>query len=133
MTVASGADAAATLKPRGHSAVGLLEARARATAAELLRLAAPWVSDNELPVVSHEDVLDLLLGGLVNEFLVVRHDALGDSLAHGVDLACETATLDTDADVHLLEFIAEQQHRLVHLHSENVWLHRMNRAAIHPH
>lgn len=46
--------------------VGLLVARAGSGSTELLGLAATGVSDQQGPVVLDQDVLDLLLGGLVH-------------------------------------------------------------------
>ncbi|CAM9621344.1 unnamed protein product [Ectocarpus sp. 4 AP-2014] len=71
---------------RTESTVGLLVARAGRGTAELLGLAAARVRDEQIPVVGHEQVLDLAFRGLVHVLLVERHDGLGDRLADGVDL-----------------------------------------------
>merc|ERR1719277_1510270 len=118
--------------PSSHnSPVGLLEARPRATTAKLFRLAAARICDNERPIISHEDVLDVLLRCLVNVLLVVCDDPLGNGLAHGIDLPSVATTLHAKANVNLLELVPEQQHRLVYLHAEDVRLHGVDWAAVH--
>merc|ERR1719432_364538 len=95
------------------SAVRLLEARAGRTTTELLRLAAARVCHDERAVVGHQDVLDLLLGGLVYVLLVVGHDALGNRLTERVDLRGVAAALNAQADVDLLPAVgAQDQQRL---------------------
>jgi hypothetical protein len=86
--------------PRESSlTVGLLEARAGTVTTELLGLAPPVVGDEECAVVLDEGLLELVLGVLVDELLVVGDDGLGDGLADGVDLRGVTTTGDADADV----------------------------------
>jgi len=79
--------------------VGLLVAGAGTGTAELLGLAPPVVGDEECAVVLDEGLLELVLGVLVDELLVVGDDGLGDGLADGVDLRGVTTTGDADADV----------------------------------
>jgi hypothetical protein len=52
--------------PETGLTVGLLEARARAGTAVLLGLLAARVGHKQGPVIADEEVLDLLLGGLVD-------------------------------------------------------------------
>lgn len=79
--------------------VGLLVAGAGTGTAELLGLAPPVIGDEECAVVLDEGLLELVLGMLVDELLVVGDDGLGDGLADGVDLRGVTTTGDADADV----------------------------------
>jgi hypothetical protein len=65
--------------------------------------AAPGVGDEEGALVSAEDVLDLLLGGLDDVILVVCDEPLGDGLADGEDLRRLPAAADADPHVHVLE------------------------------
>merc|ERR1719198_1345877 len=119
------------LSQRPRLTVGLLEASAGAATTELLRLDTPGVSDDEAAVVRGQDVLDLLLGGLIDELLVVGHDALGNGLADGVDLRSETSALHADPDVELAgPLLAEEQEWLVHLGTEDVGLDGVQGAAV---
>lgn len=88
-------------QPRGGSSltVGLLVAGAGTLTTELLGLAPPVVGDEECAVVLDESLLDLVLGVLIDELLVVGDDGLGDGLTDGVDLRGVTTTGDADADV----------------------------------
>lgn len=52
-----------------------------------------------------ESLLDLVLGVLVDELLVVGDNRLGDGLADGVDLGNVTTTGDADTDVDSSEFV----------------------------
>jgi hypothetical protein len=60
--------------------VGLLVPGTSAGTTELLGFATTGVSNKEGTVVVDEKVLDLLLGGLVNELLVESDDSLSDGL-----------------------------------------------------
>ncbi len=62
------------------SPVRLLVASAGTLSTELLRFAPAGIGDQEGPVVSEEDLLDLLLLGLVNKLLVVGKKGLGKGL-----------------------------------------------------
>jgi hypothetical protein len=79
--------------------VGLLVPGAGTGTTELLGLAPPVVGDEECAVVLDESLLELVLGVLVDELLVVGDDGLGDGLADSVDLRGVTTTGDADADV----------------------------------
>ena len=79
--------------------VGLLVAGAGTGTAELLGLAPPVVGDEECAVVLDESLLELVLGVLVDELLVVGDNGLGNGLADGVDLRGVTTAGNADADV----------------------------------
>merc|ERR1711964_832758 len=82
-------------------AVGFLEASARGATAELLRLTAARISDDEAAVVRQQHVLDLLLVRLIDILLVVRDKPLRDRLANCVQLRHVAATAHANANVHL--------------------------------
>lgn len=101
---------------RENSTVGLLEAGAGTGTTELLGLGASVIGDQEGSVVRHESLLELVLGVLVDVFLVVGDYRLGDCLSDGVDLGGVTTTTDADADVDLGELVeTEEQDGLVDL------------------
>merc|ERR1712194_417578 len=107
--------------------VGLLEAGAGTTSAELLRLAATRVRDDEGLVVGGQGILDLLLGGLINVLLVEGDESAGDSLTDSVDLGNVTSTLNTDLEVQRsplsrLAFLSlsEEQQGLVDLDAHDL-------------
>jgi hypothetical protein len=115
-----------------RSTVGLLEPCAGTAPTELLRLAAPGVGDEEGAVVAREDVLDLLLGGLVDVLLEVRDERLGDGLADGVDLRRLPPAADADAHVDLLEPAAAGEHDwLERLEPEHLRPDQLDRHAVH--
>jgi len=106
---------------RTHLAVRLLEASTSRASSELLGLAATRVSHQQGAVVRQQDVLHLLLLGLVHVLLVEGNDSLGDGLTDGVDLRDVASSADAHADVdHGEAGQAEQQHRL-----ENLVLHAL--------
>merc|ERR1719191_668922 len=114
--------------------VGLLEASTGRATAELLRLSAAGVRHDQAAVVRSQDVLDLLLVGLVHVLLEVRDDSLRDGLANRVDLRDETTATHTHTDVHLREaLLAEEEDRLVHLHLQHLRLDEFKRAAVDAH
>jgi hypothetical protein len=76
---------------------------------ELLGLASSRVSDDQGSVVSDEGVSDLLLGGLIDELLVVSQKTLGDGLSDGVDLRGVTTASDSDSHVNLGEILLTQE------------------------
>merc|ERR1719272_1392074 len=126
-----------TTMQRKHSTVGLLEAGTGRTSSKLLGFTAPWVCHDQRPVVRHQDVLDLLLGCFIDEFLVVRDDALCDGLTDGVDLTGVTTTLYTDTDIKLcrgpiVAIFAKQQEGLIDLETEDVRLDQVNGASVDP-
>ena len=109
-----------------------MEPGAGSTTTELLGLAAPGVGDEECAVVAREDVLDLLLGGLVDVLLVVGDEPLGDGLADGVDLRRLPAAADADPHVDVLEpRPAGQQDGLEGLEAEHLRADQLDRDAVH--
>jgi hypothetical protein len=85
--------------------VRLLVARAGTGSTELLGLAAAGVGNEESAVISEEDVLDLLLGSLIDDWagsvrgdtvkghtlLVVGNESLGDGLADSWEVVRKTS------------------------------------------
>merc|ERR1719291_809565 len=88
-------------KKKIHLTVGLLETSAGTRTTELLGLAPTGIGDDQGLVVTGEGLLDILLGGLINELGVVGDDGAGDGLTDGVDLSNVTTTVDTDLEVEL--------------------------------
>lgn len=83
---------------------------------ELLGLGPSGIGNEKCAVVLDESLLELVLGVLVNELLVVGDDGLGDGLADGVDLGDVTTTGDADTDVDTGELVeADDQKGLVDL------------------
>jgi hypothetical protein len=73
--------------------------------AEFLWLTSSVIGDEEGTVVGDESSLQLLLGVLIDVFLVVGNDRLRDSLTDGVDLRCVTTTGNSDADINAGELV----------------------------
>lgn len=68
---------------------------------------------------------------LVDEFLVVGDDALGDGLADGVDLRGVATARDAHADVDGCELVeTDDQERLVHFEAEDFGLHEVEGGAV---
>lgn len=108
--------------------------RTGALSTELLRLAATRVRDKKGPVVGKQLVLEYLLGRLVDELLVVSDDALGDSLADGVDLRRVTTAGDAQANVDVSEALgAEQEQRLEDLRPQALGLQEVQRRTVQLH
>ena len=113
------------------STVRLLEASAGAAPPKLLRLASSRVRHKKSPVVPHQNILNLLLRLLVDEFLVEGDQRFGDALADGVDLRHVASTFDADAHVDTGEAVAaEEEDRLVGLVPENFRLDELDRGAV---
>lgn len=111
--------------------VGLLESGAGAATSELLGLTAAGICDKESAVVPDEDVLDLLLGLLVDVLLVKGDQRLGDALTDGIDPGDMTAALDADPHVDPGKTVAaEQENGLVCLVPEDLRLHELDGAAV---
>ena len=111
--------------------VGLLEPGASTATTELLGLTAPGIGDEEGAVVSDEDILDLLLGLLVDVLLVEGDEGLGDALANGVDLGGVPAALVAVTNVNASEALAaEEEDWLVRLVGEDLRLHQLDGAAV---
>lgn len=102
---------------------------------ELLGLAPSVVGNEECSVVLHEGLLQLVLGVLIDVFLVVGNDGLGNGLSDGVDLRSVATTGNSDTDIDIGEFVeANNQDRLVDLKSANcVRILTFHRCSCHPH
>jgi len=112
--------------------VRLLEPGAGTATTELLGLAAPGVGDEEGAVVAAEDVLDLLLGGLVDVLLEVGDERLGDGLADGVDLRRLPSAADADPHVDVLEPGAAGEHDgLEGLEAEDLRADQLDGDTVH--
>ena len=119
------------LSARVNLTVRLLVAGTGTGTAELLGLAATGVGNEESSVVGDKLLLDLSLGGLVDELLVVGDDTLADGLSDGIDLRDITTTTDADADVDVLEdLIAEDEDGLEDLEAEDLGLDELDGAAV---
>lgn len=98
---------------------------------ELLGLGPSGIGDEKCAVVLEESLLELVLGVLVNELLVVGDDGLGDGLADGVDLGDVTTTGDADTDIDTGELVeADDQKGLVDLEAELLGLDEVKRLAV---
>ena len=117
-------------KKKEKSTVRLLEARARPGPAKLLRLAAPRVGHQQRPVVRQQQVLDLLLRGLVDVLLEKGDDALCHRLADGVRLRDVASAGDADADVDEAEAGGPEEEEGLHdLGAEGVGLDEVDGGA----
>lgn len=97
--------------------VRLLEPRAGTTTAELLRLGTTVIRNKEGAVVLDESLLQLVLGILIDVFLIVGNDRLGNGLSDSIDLRDVTTTRDPHADVDSVELVkTNYQDGLVDLH-----------------
>merc|ERR1712172_473719 len=93
---------------------------------KLLGLIPPGVSNQQRPVKLHKDVLDLLLGLLVDVLLVVGNQGLGQSLSDSIHLASVAATLDTDPDVNIGKpVLAQEQDGLLQLEAQGLRLDKL--------
>lgn len=111
--------------------VRLLEPAAGRTSSVLLGLAPAGVGNEKAPVISNQKIPDLLLAGLIDEFLVVGNDGLGNGLPDGVDLGSNTSPLDTDSDVQVSKFIlTKDEDGLESLQAKNLGLEQFNGAPV---
>jgi hypothetical protein len=102
-----------------HSTIRFLEPRPSTLTTELLGLTSPAVGNQQCSIVLYQRLLQLVLSVLVDEFLVIGHDALCDRLADGVDLRCVAATGDAHADVDDGELVeADDEDGFVDLHRD---------------
>ena len=84
--------------------------------AELLGFASSAIGDQQGAVVLEKGLLQGVLGELIDVFLVVGDDGLGDRLADGVDLRGVATTGDAHADIDFGEALeAEEEDGLVDL------------------
>lgn len=92
---------------------------------ELLWLTPTWIGHEKGSVVGNESLLQLVLGVLINELLVVSHERLGDCLSDGVDLGGMSTTRYSDANVDGGELVESNDEKwLVHLESQDLWLNQ---------
>ncbi len=111
--------------------VRLLETRTSAAASKLFRFAATRISYEQCAVVPQEHVLDFLLRLLIDEFLIISHECLGDALPYGVYLRGMSSSLHADTHIDAGEFLTtQQQNGLERLVSQNLRLHQLNGTAI---
>jgi hypothetical protein len=111
--------------------VGLLVSGTGTGTTELLGLAATGIGDEEGTVVLEEDLLELVLGGLIDVLLVVGNDGLGKSLTDSVDLGSVSTTLDADADVDVGELVrADAEDGLVDLELQDIGLNELNGGSV---
>lgn len=112
--------------------VRLLESGPGTTTTKLLWLHSSGVSHQQGLVVRGEDLLELILGSLVDIFLMVSNQTLGNSLSDGVNLRDMTTTGDLHSDVDVLEFVqAGQGQWLVDLETQDLWLNQSDRRTVH--
>lgn len=105
--------------------------RPRAGPTKLLRFAPSVVCDEQRTVIRDQRLLQLVLAVLIDEFLVVCHDALGDGLADRVDLRGVTAPGDAHADIDCCEFVeADNEEWLVDLEAENLGLDEVEGGTV---
>merc|ERR1719205_477431 len=117
---------------RRHLTVGLLVSGTSAGAAKLLGLVPPGVSNQQGPVKLHKNVLDLLLGLLINVLLVVCNQGLGQGLPDGIHLAGVSATLDADPDVNIGEpVLAQEKDGLLELEAQGLRLDELQGTTVH--
>lgn len=99
---------------------------------KLLRLTPSVVGDEQGTIVGDQCLLQLVLAVLVDEFLVVGYDALGDGLTDGVDLRSVTSSGDADTDVDASELVeANDEEGLVDLEAEDLGLNKVDGGAIY--
>jgi len=98
---------------------------------ELLGLAATGVGNEEGTVVLEEDLLELVLGGLIDVLLVVGDDGLGKSLTDSVDLGSVSTTLDTDTDVNVGKLVrADAEDGFVDLELQDIGLDELDGGSV---
>lgn len=100
-----------------------MESGSGTTTTELLWLHSSGVSNQQGLVVSRENLLELVLGSLVDVFLVVSNQTLSNGLSDGVNLRDVTTTGDLDSDIDVLELVqAGQGQWLVDLETQDLRL-----------
>ena len=80
----------------------------------LFRFASSWISDEESSVVLQKKFFNLSLFGLVDEFLVISNNTLGNGLSDGIDLSDITTSSDGDSNVQVLESLETQKKNWFH-------------------
>ena len=93
----------------------------------LFRFASSWVSDEESSVILQKKLFNLSLFSLVDEFLVISNDTLGNGLSDCVDLSNITTSSDGDSNVQVLESLQTQKKNWLHnFNSQWGWLQQFN-------
>ena len=93
----------------------------------LFRFASSWVSDEESSVVLQKKFFNLSLFGLVDEFLVISNNTLGNGLSDSIDLSDITTSSDGDSDIQVLESLETQKKNWFHnFNSQWGWLQQFN-------
>ena len=76
-------------------------------------------------------MLQLVLGVLIDELLVVGNDGLGDGLTDGIDLRCVSTTSNSDADIDTGELVeTDDQEGFVDLKSQDLGLDEVERLSV---
>jgi hypothetical protein len=115
----------------GVSGRRTLVPRTRTGTTELLGLAPTVVRNEQGAVVLDEQLLDVVLGVLIDELLEVGDDGLGDSLTDRVHLRGVTSSGDANADVDVRELLeADDQEGLVDLEPQDLGLDEVQRLAV---
>lgn len=91
------------------SSIRLLISGSCTRSAVLFRFASSWISNEKTSVVLKKEFLDLSFLSLINEFLIVGDNPLGDGLSDGIDLSNITTSSDCDSDVKVLESFKSQK------------------------
>jgi hypothetical protein len=115
----------------GVSGRRTLVPRTRTGTTKLLGLAPTVVRNEQGAVVLDEQLLDVVLGVLIDELLEVGDDGLGDSLTDRVHLRGVTSSGDANADVDVRELLeADDQEGLVDLEPQDLGLDEVQRLAV---
>lgn len=102
-----------------------MESGSGTTTTELLWLHSSGVGNQQGLVVRSEDLLELVLRGLVDVFLVVSNQTLGNGLSDSVHLRDVTTTGDLDSDVDGSELVQTGQGQwLVNLETQDLRLNQ---------
>jgi hypothetical protein len=98
---------------------------------KLLRLAPSVICNQQGSVIAGESGLQLVLGVLIDELLVVGNDGLGDGLTDGVNLGSVSTTGDSDANIDAGEFVeTDCQEGFVDLKSQDLGLDEVERLSV---
>lgn len=119
------------MKAKSTLTVRLLESGSGTTTTKLLWLHSSGVSNQQGLVERSEDLLQFVLRSLVNVFLVVGNQTLGNSLSDGVNLGNVTTAGNLNSDVDVLELVqASQGQWLVDLETQDLWLNKGDRRTV---
>ncbi|KMZ62450.1 hypothetical protein ZOSMA_461G00010 [Zostera marina] len=111
--------------------IRLLEPRPGSSSSELFRLAPSRISNQQSPIIPHQNILNLLLLLFVNVLLKESNQSLGDALTNSVDPRCLSSTANTDPHINTTKAMAtEEEDRFEGLVSEDLWFHQLNGNAV---